>query len=499
MFPFLGKNLIGYHYAGSGDHFFYGFNPEKEEQITTPFIPATAEEVEQAVSIAEKAFESYGRMPVDQRLRFIEQIALNVEKNREDLVRFFTLESGLPTDRAQGELTRSINQFRSYALALKDGLALEERLDAADWDRKPTPKPELYKKNVPLGPVVVFGASNFPFAYSTLGGDVASALVAGCPVIVKAHPMHPHTSALSAEVIRKAAEETGMPEGVFSHLQDDGYDVGTALVKHSKIRAVGFTGSIGGGTALVKIANERPVPIPVYAEMGSVNPILMTSEALRGDWNDIAIKIAGSVALNAGQFCTSPGFLLIQESENTSVFLEKLNGLFRSKEAQTMLHPGIFDRFKHRVEEHRSFVEEWVPVQFSGLKITPGLSRLPIDTFLNQAKAREELFGSYMNVVILNDEAELTACLNVFEGQLTASIFGGGAESLEDYIYLMTRFAGRIILNGVPTGVEVSNAQQHGGPFPSSSNPYFTAVGGDAVKRFMRPVAFQNARTQINF
>jgi NADP-dependent aldehyde dehydrogenase len=491
MFSFLGKNLIGYRYLASGSQFFFGINPKTNAAFEQKFISATSHEVNEAAEMAAEAFHRYARLSIESRLRFIAAIVQGVENQRSELLFWFQQETGLPEDRANTELNRSIFQFQNYAEALSNGQAFRKVINEGDPKRTPTPKPDFLKFHLPLGPVVVFGASNFPFAYSVLGGDVASALVAGCSVIVKGHAMHPHTSALSAEIIRNAAEKTEMPEGVFSHLQDAGFEVGTQLVIHPKVKAVGFTGSISGGRALMDLAAKRLEPIPVYAEMGSVNPIVMelTSENTIEPWSELLTK---SVSLNAGQFCTSPGFLFLVNSSLSQRFEETLKSKFQQISPQTMLHPGIVDRFKARVEAHQQITETLVPVTFEGNAITPGLAKLNRTIFLSDPKSREELFGSFLTIVEVDSMSECLECLQVFEGQLTASVFTQEETIDEDLLYWLSRIAGRIILNGVPTGVEVTQGQQHGGPYPSSSQPYFTAVGCDAIQRFMRPVSLQN-------
>ncbi len=489
MFSFLGKNLIGYRYAASGNQFFYGVNPKTNADLTTPFYTATTEEVKSACELAKCAFPIYSQFTAAKRHEFILRICALLEENRSQLISFFCEETGLPEDRAQAELARSILQFKQYSLAVVEQRVFSYRLEEEDATRKPTPKPRIEKSAVPLGPVVVFGASNFPFAYATLGGDVASALAAGCPVIVKAHKMHPHTSSFSAELIRKAAIDTDMPEGIFSHLMDSGLEVGKQLVLDSRVKAVGFTGSIAGGKALLRLVQERSIPIPVFAEMGSVNPIFILEDALQ-DITTLATKIGDSVALNAGQFCTSPGFVFVPNSEEGSAFVQNLTEYLKGKPAQCMLHPEIKNRFIQRVEEHRKYCEELLPVTVDGNFVTPGLSEIKINVLLTEPLAQEELFGSYMNIVVYSSPEELLECIHNFVGQLTMSVFSK-APIDNSLLAELSNKAGRIIWNGVPTGVEVAAAQQHGGPFPSSSLAFFTAVGSDAVLRFMRPVAYQ--------
>lgn len=490
---FLGKNHIGYQVSALGNQLFFAVDPLTSNSFSTPFTQATPAEVSEAVEKARLAFEHLKSVSIQNRLKFIAEITKQIEARREELIQWFCAETALPKDRAASELKRAIYQFTYYAQAIENGYALELKRDEEKVNPLSSSRPILVKQNIPLGPVVVFGASNFPFAYGVLGGDVASALVAGCSVIVKAHAMHPHTSSISAEIIVQAAKSTNMPEGIFSHLLAEDFSVGELLVKNPAVKAVGFTGSIGGGMALQKIINNRKDPIPLYAEMGSSNPIVVTEKALEDFGNEIAVKVSDSVALNAGQFCTSPGLLFLVDSQKSQLFIASLINHFSSKEKQCMLHPGIAKRYKERVEEQRLVTKMLVYESTDGSFIQPALAQVSGDEFIQNSSIQEEIFGSFLTVVLCDNANQLSDCIESLNGQLTASIFKGNQEQVEELVQQLSYKAGRVIIDGVPTGVEVSFAQQHGGPFPSSTTPYFTSVGWDAVKRFMRPVTIQVA------
>lgn len=485
------KNQIGYSLIAAGNRFFVGTNPVTQEDFPTQFVQATPEEVDLAIELADQAFQELGLFSFERWLKFISSICDEIEASRTDLLYWFQAETGLPADRAEKELNRSILQFKQYARAIETGYAQEIKLDSKALPGTTASNQDLRKMNVPLGPVVVFGASNFPFAYSTLGGDVASAFAAGCPVIVKAHAMHPHTSSLSAMCIQKAAKTSSMPEGVFSHLNGIDYQIGEQLVTHPKVKAVGFTGSIQGGTTLVKLAQSRPEPIAVYAEMGSVNPIICLPDALEKRGTEIAALIAQSISLNAGQFCTSPGLIFVVNNSFSNEFIQELTRQLQQVGAQVMIHSGL----KSNYLKNRAFFEQKTEVLYSGQAegnaVLPCLVRTTGSAFMADSHFQEEVFGSFACIVECNSEEELKQAFGTLRGQLTATLHTESAVKFAEYQHLLISKAGRIILNGVPTGVEVALAQQHGGPFPSSASTQ-TAVGADAVKRFMRPVAFQN-------
>lgn len=496
MLSVTGKNAVGYSDCSSGDRVFYAVNPVDGTALPTVFVQATIDEVDEAVAKAVAASEGYSSQTLVARKTFLYAVASALRENSSELIRWFCLESGLPKSRAEKELERSCFQIESYVDAVESGYALEVKIDHATEKSGISLKPDLRKMNIPLGPVVVFGSSNFPFAYSTIGGDVASALAAGCPVIVKGHPMHPHTSEYAARIILSVAREFGLPDGVFSHLHAIDYTVGEQLVKHPGIKAVGFTGSIKGGMALHRLAQLRPEPIPVYAEMGSSNPIIVTQKAIANRGSGIAKMVAQSVGLDAGQFCTSPGLLFVIDSPSTREFLNNLAEYLKEIPEQVMLHPGIFQQYVKQAEERSEGADVLVDGARQNARIFPSMLRISGELFLAESGRQDEVFGSFITAIVCSDDKQLLNCLQQLHGQLTASLFAESDDTVVSILTQMQRFAGRIILNGVPTGVAVTLAMQHGGPFPASNQSYFSAVGADAVKRFMRPVTFQNTEDE---
>lgn len=486
-----GKNVIGYALKGAGNRFFVGINTTDGSEIPNTFIQATAAEIEEACALAHQAFVALQNVVLEDRLHFIALIVEEIKSREKELIHFMTLETGLPEARAKVELKRSVYQFQQYAQAVADGSALEVKIDEPDPSANGLRTFDLRKFNVPLGPVAVFGASNFPFAYSTLGGDVASALAAGCPVIVKAHPMHPNTAALSAECIINAAKRSEMPDGIFSQLNGVDISVGQTLVQHPMVKAVGFTGSIQGGTALMKLAAARKEPIPVYAEMGSVNPVICCADALDERAEDIARVLSDSISTNAGQFCTSPGIVFVENGPSAEVFKQQLMQRLLAVAPQVMLGANIAGNYQKRKEEISASFTLSPEGSKENNTITPAAVTVKCADFITNPVLHEEVFGAFVCVVECEGIAEIANALEVLEGQLTGSLFTNSKANFEQLSGLLQRKVGRIIFNGVPTGVEVSRAQQHGGPFPSSSSPQ-TSVGHDAVKRFLRPVAFQN-------
>ena len=492
MLPINGLSLIGRSESLPNDQFFYAVNPTTNQALPTAFYQATSEEVEHAIALAELAFHNEIFNSVTVRVALLQLISQNIQKHSEQLLHWYCLETGLPNKRAKGELTRACFQFDSYAQSLESGYVLQAVIDDGDANRKPSPKPAIRKVNIPLGPIAVFSASNFPFAYGAIGGDVASGLAAGCPVIVKGHGMHPHTSELAARIINLSLEKLKLPKGVFAHLVASNFEVGEQLVAHPTIKAVGFTGSVKGGKALLAIANNRVEPIPVYAEMGSVNPIVISKETMKNRLHEIAQQIAQSIALNAGQFCTSPGIIFIQDSVDSQEFIKQLTTHFSICTPQYMLHPTIFNNYTTELKARVADADKSVLGFAKDNAITPSLAVVSGERFIQNNHLQDEVFGSFCLVVLYKNEHELIACLQQLVGQLTISLFVEDNETNEELLTACTTKTGRLIFNGVPTGVEVTTAMQHGGPFPSSSKPQSTAVGADAVKRFMRPVAFQN-------
>ena len=461
------------------------------------FKDASVAEVDAALKEAYVAFLSFKNVSGKKKAELLRLIADEIEALGQELISTIIQETNLSEARVKIETKRTAGHCRMFADLVEEGSWVEARIDTANPDRMPSPKPDLRKMMTALGPVVVFGAANFPLAYSTAGGDTASALAAGCPVIVKAHPAHAKTSELVAAAIKKAVQKTGLPVGIFQHLHG-GTEVGQALVIHPLTKAVGFTGSLAGGKALFDLANKRPEPIPVFAEMSSTNPVLLLPETLQKDAQNIAKKLVASMTLDVGQFCTSPGLMIGIESPALDSFVEFMREGIKTIAPAAMLHPGIAQNYHKRKKES---------VEQTGVKIEAQSAQpagenqgeavivsIPASEFLKNHLLGEEVFGPFAFVVRCKDLEQFYAVVNHLHGQLTASILGEEAEIMKhsSLLNIITEKAGRIIFNGVPTGVEVNPAQHHGGPYPATTDSRFTAVGTDAIKRFVRPVAFQN-------
>ena len=493
-----GKNYIGNVLSSMGDKQFQTFNPQKNEANSIIYSEASNEEIETAVELASKAYVSFKNTSGAQRAAFLNEIANQIEALGDELVETYCSETGLSAGRAQGERGRTVFQLRSFAALVEKGDWLDATIDTAQPDRQPLPKPDLRKMNVPLGPVVVFGASNFPLAYSTAGGDTAAALAAGCPVIVKSHPMHAGTGELVASAIIAAAEKTNMPNGVFSNLNSSGIEVGVALVKNPAVKAVGFTGSIQGGRALFDLASQREEPIPVFAEMGSINPVVLMPEALNGKSESWAKTYAGSITLGSGQFCTNPGLILGIKGEGLNNFISVLAEEIVKVDPTCMLHPNILGNY----ERNKSVMLEQDGVKlmadFESETATnygrQAVTTVDGATFLGNTKLHQEVFGPYSMVVQCDDIDQLEAIIAGLEGQLTGTIIAEDAElaANANVVEALQNRVGRIIFNGVPTGVEVCPSMVHGGPYPASTDSRFTAVGVTSIARWVRPFSYQN-------
>lgn len=493
-----GSQIIGYSHSGSGSESFSSFNPATGQTIPFQFLKATTQEVNLAAEKAASAFHRYSKMKGAQKALFLEAIAEEILSLGEELVTVCCDETGLPPARIEGERGRTVNQLKMFANLLKEGSWVDARIETAQPQRSPLPKPDLRYMQIALGPVVVFGASNFPLAFSVAGGDTASALAAGCPVIVKAHSAHPATSALVGTAIQRAAKKTDMPDGVFSLLYGDGTTTGMQLVKHPLVKAVGFTGSYKGGKALFDAAVSRPEPIPVYAEMGSSNPVFILPEAMKERGAAIASGFSGSVTLGVGQFCTNPG-LLIYQQENQSSFTTQLKETFEKTSGGVMLSPSILHSFQEGVQE-RQLVDgvEKISIGDKGMSnkeniATPVLLKTNHDTFKNTALLSEEIFGPASLIVTTPGKQEMLEIARNLSGHLTVTIHGTEKEleNYQDLIHILEQKAGRIVINGFPTGVEVCSAMVHGGPFPSTTDGKTTSVGTAAICRFTRPVCYQ--------
>jgi alpha-ketoglutaric semialdehyde dehydrogenase len=465
--------------------------------IEPSFSVATAEDVAAACAAAEAAFPTYSGLPRETRAKFLEAIASEIEALGDALVERAMQESGLPQARLTGERGRTANQLRLFAKELRLGDYLRARIDHALPERTP-PKPDLRLRMIPLGPVAVFGASNFPLAFSTAGGDTASALAAGCTVVVKGHPAHPGTSELIAGAISRAAEATGMPEGVFSLVNGTSNALGEALVTDPRIKAVGFTGSRGGGLALVKLAQNRPVPIPVYAEMSSINPVFLLPAALEARAEALGAAYVSSVTMGAGQFCTNPGLVLALQSPALDRFVTAASESMTCAVPQTMLTPGIHKAYESGVARWASAPA--IKLLAEGQEAngpTAGQGALFTMTgadFIADPSHAEEVFGATSLLVRCADLDEMLTVVALLEGQLTATLHldDGDTDVAQKLVPILERLVGRILANGWPTGVEVTDAMVHGGPYPSTSDGRSTSVGTLAIDRFLRPVSYQD-------
>ena len=474
-----------------------GVNPETGETLEPAYGGATREQLDEACRLAAEAFDPYRMANADTRAGFLEAIAQNILDLGDELVERCVAESGLPRPRIEGERGRTVGQLRLFAQVVREGRHLNARIDPAQPDRKPMPRVDVRSRMIPLGPVAVFGASNFPLAFSVAGGDTASALAAGCPVVAKAHPAHPGTSELVGRAIQQAVQASGLPEGVFSLVFDSGYEIGQALVADPRIKAVGFTGSRRGGLALMKIAQDRSEPIPVYAEMSSINPVILFAGALEERGPQIAQAFVGSLMMGAGQFCTSPGLILGIEGEGLDRFTQAAGDALRETAAGTMLTPGIHQAYCAGVEalaRHERIETVARGKAGHNYQGQAGLFSTSAEAFIEDEHLREEVFGSSSLIVRCAGEPALASVVESLEGQLTAAIHISESdhEDARKLLPVLERKVGRILVNGFGTGVEVNHAMVHGGPFPSTSDGRSTSVGTMAIDRFLRPLAYQD-------
>ncbi len=461
------------------------------------FKDATSNEIDEVMQQAWNAFHIYRKMSLKQRADFMRAIAIELEACGDELIQTSMKETNLPEARLRNERSRTIFQLNTYADACERGEWLEARIDTAIPAKNP-PKPDVRKMLVPLGPVVVFGSSNFPFAYSTAGGDTACAFAAGCPVIIKAHPAHSQTSETVAAAILIAADKCKMPNGIFAHVHGVSFEVGKALVTHPHTKAVGFTGSFLGGKQLFDWANQRQEPIPVFSEMGSVNPVFLLPEKLQDAALDIAKLYAGSITLGVGQFCTNPGLIIGLESMYLDIFVAGLKDEIKKVSPGEMLHAGIF---KNYVENRANAlaqdgvemlaVSETEPIMNQG---APTIASASAQAFLSNPVLHKEVFGPYSLVIRCKDMSEMILVAKHLEGQLTSTLMAteNDIKTNDELVEAVKNICGRFILNGVPTGVEVCLSMHHGGPFPATTDSRFTSVGADGIKRFARPICFQN-------
>jgi len=493
-----GKNYIGNNLSAKGSKTYTTFNPQLNKENEFSFVEATSEEIDQAVRLAKNAYHEFSGISGTRKADFLNVIADEILALDNRLIKTYCSETGLPEGRALGERGRTVGQLRSFAELVKEGSWVEASIDTALSNRTPVAKPDLRKMLIPLGPVVVFGASNFPLAYSTAGGDTAAAFAAGCPVIVKSHPMHAGTGELVASAIVKAAKKTSMPNGVFSNLNSSGIEVGVALVKHPGVKAVGFTGSIRGGRALFDIASQREEPIPVFAEMGSINPVVILPKSAQYRGEDLANTYAGSITLGTGQFCTNPGLLLGIKGAALTSFINYLSDAITKIEPSCMLHPNIIGAYESNRQKAVSQKGLQVVADYQ-LDVQTNYARQTVSTvegktFLENLTLHQEVFGPYSIVVQCEDIAQMEQIISKLEGQLTGTIIAEESElgKYPGVVEALQNRVGRLIYNGVPTGVEVCPSMHHGGPYPASTDSRFTAVGIHAIKRWVRPISYQD-------
>ncbi|MCJ8145206.1 aldehyde dehydrogenase (NADP(+)) [Ancylobacter sp. A5.8] len=476
---------------------FRAVDPSRGIEMEPAFSDAGPAEVDIATRLAAEAFPIYRATVPEQRAAFLDLIALKVEDVGDALIERATQETGLPTARLEGERSRTTSQLRLFANWVRAGGADEPRLDSPLPQRTPLPRADLRQRHIGIGPVAVFGASNFPLAFSVAGGDTASALAAGCPVIVKGHPAHPGTSELVGRAVRDAVAASGLPEGVFSLLTGRSNELGGALVADPRISAVGFTGSRAGGLALMKIATARPVPIPVYAEMSSINPVFLLPGALRARAEALAAGFVASLTLGAGQFCTNPGLVIALAGEDVDRFIAAAGARVSGASAATMLTPGIAGAYAKGISalEASPGVTEVARGGEGGPNgCRPSLFVADADLFMTAPVLAHEVFGASSLVIRCADEDEMRAVAHALEGQLTATLHlePSDHDLAASLLPVLEDKAGRILANGWPTGVEVCHAMVHGGPFPATSDPRSTSVGTLAIRRFLRPVCYQD-------
>jgi NADP-dependent aldehyde dehydrogenase len=496
--PLTGLSFIGSSRGVPGGAAIQALNPATGEHLEPSYSSASISDVNRAAELAAEASPALAATSGKDRGALLRRIAGGLDALQQQLAEQAHLETGLPMPRLLGEVSRTTMQLRMFAALVEEGSWVDARIDTALPDRKPLPRPGLRSMLRPIGPVVVFTPSNFPLAFSVAGGDTASALAAGCPVIVKAHSAHPGTSELAAEAVRQAVADAQLPEGVFSLLFDSGFEIGAALVKHPLVQAVAFTGSLRAGRALMDMAAARPRPIPCFTEMASCNPVFVLPGALRGGADTLAQNLFNSFTLGAGQMCTKPGIVLMPEQAETAGFTGKLSQLVAQAPPFTLLTAGIARDYArgtgHRAAQAALVAEAPLADGSPACPANAQLFSATLDQFLNQPDLSEEIFGPDTLLVQCQSPDEYLRAAQALDGHLTATVLGTDEDLAEhrDLIAVLEQKAGRIIFNGFPTGVEVAPAMVHGGPYPSTSDSRYTSVGSAAIFRFARPVCFQN-------
>jgi NADP-dependent aldehyde dehydrogenase len=495
-----GKNFIGGTLSADGEDAFQAHNPATGKPLDPPYHEARADEINRAAEMAALAFHERENRSADATAELLERIADEVDALGQPLLDRAEAETGLPQGRLKMERARTIGQLRLFAEVVREGSWVDARIDRAVPTRRPVPKPDLRRMLIPIGPVAVFGASNFPLAFSAAGGDTAAALAAGNPVVVKAHPAHPGTCEMTAVAIQKALADSGYSDDWFSMVHGIQNEVGQVLVRHPGIQAVAFTGSLSGGRALLNTAASRDVPIPVYAEMGSINPVFLLPGALAERADEIAAGLHGSVTLGSGQFCTNPGLVIALAGDALDQFLAKLGERFAGGAPCTMLHAGILASYGRGIEDLSAkkdieLVAHSSPEPDSEkTQAAAALFVADAETLMEDPEMRDEIFGPSTLVVRCESSEQMLELASCLEGQLTATFHASEADAalLEPLRYMMEAKAGRLLFGGFPTGVEVCAAMHHGGPYPAASDPRSTSVGTAAILRFARPVCYQD-------
>ncbi len=497
MSKIIGANFIAGKTSKKGKNYFNSINPRTQELANVKFFEATKDEINESLNFAEIAFKKTKKYSKEKLADFLITLSNEIE-NIYDLVKTADWETSLGKQRLLSERSRTCNQLKLFSEYIKEGFYVEAIIDTANTNRKPNSKPDVRRMLVPIGPVVVFEAINFPFAFGVCGGDSASAWAVGCPVIVKSNPSHPQTAELFARATYKAIEKCQFPKGFFSLVHGTSNSVGEELVRHPKVQAVGFTGSVSAGKSLFLIAASRPKPVPFYAEMGSINPVFITKEAIKNRIDEISENLFNSITLSSGQFCTKPGIIIVPDFFPTKKMIDKISDLMQKKESQPLLSKNIVKGLEKRVEK---------TINIQGIKLITGgnvtknetsfentLMMVDSTIFLKNDKLQKEHFGPVVVFITCKKLEEYIEIIEKLEGQLTATIYLEKSEygETKPIISKLTQKVGRLIIDGVPTGVEVCNAMNHGGPFPSTTAPHTTSVGMTSIKRFLRPVAYQN-------
>lgn len=494
----LGTSFLGTERGAHGGVTFRAINPASSDPLADDFHSSSLEDVDRAVRLAAEAFDSYAQLSGKAKAAFLRRCADGLDAHRDEIARRAHLETALPMARLTGEVGRTSGQLRLFASLVEEGSWVQARIDPALPERPPLPRPDLRSMLRPLGPVAVFGASNFPLAFSVAGGDTASALAAGCPVIFKAHPAHPGASEMVAAIVTETVQKEGLHAGTFTMLFDCGIEVGAALVQHPLVKAVAFTGSLRGGRALMDLCAARPQPIPCFTEMSSGNPVFVLPSALRKGPAELAKNLFGSMTLGGGQFCTKPGIVLVPDAAEGKPFFDELKSLVEKSQPFTLLTADIAQTYSRATAARSGQIPlaatASTPEATAGFAANAKLFTVCLDQMIGQPELAEEIFGPNTLLVHCGTTADYMRAARALDGHLTATLLGDEDDLIAHaaLVRILEQKAGRLIVNGYPTGVEVTHAMVHGGPYPASSDPRFTSVGTPAIYRFAKPVCFQN-------